>query len=84
MQSLTVCGHCSLHDGCVVWLVGISTFLQTPDAFVHNKTPSVRGGVLDKPVDLLRPYALEILPLLMQLVHTRMRFGAPLTSALTA
>jgi hypothetical protein len=29
-------------------------------------------------------YALAILPLLMQLVHTRMRLGAPLTSALTA
>jgi hypothetical protein len=30
------------------------------------------------------PYALAILPLLMQLVHTRIRFGAPFTSALTA
>src|SRR5579875_61862 len=29
-------------------------------------------------------YALATLPLLMQLVHTRMRFGAPLTRALTA
>ena len=29
-------------------------------------------------------YALAIFPLLMQLVHTRIRFGAPFTSALTA
>src|ERR1035438_9772405 len=31
-----------------------------------------------------RAYALAILPLLMQLVQTRMRFGAPLTRAFTA
>lgn len=31
-----------------------------------------------------KAYALAIFPLLMQLVHTRIRFGAPLTSAFTA
>jgi hypothetical protein len=62
--------------------------------FRHNKTPSIADGVFGRlnfqffsanRANSRNPiYVFETLPLLMQLVHTRMRFGLPFTSAFTA
>ena len=52
----------------------------------QRKSPPTRRGFFDfaRLAERAEIYAFWILPLLMQLVHTRIRFGAPFTSAFTA
>jgi hypothetical protein len=54
---------------------------QNPVRGRGSGNPEIRERIENGPE---KPYALAILPLLMQLVQTRIRFGAPFTSALTA